>query len=348
MGTYAQAAAAPAGRAPRAPRWRATASSRSASPTLGAPAVLGAVRRPEAARADRARARRRAGGPVPRRAHGRRRSRRRGARSSTLIAAAEPRARPHRRPGEPPPRADPRRSCARSSGSTTAGRRKRPIEAMLAPRAARRRSAARRGDGRMSTLARDPEPGLPAARRALGSVLVGLVCPLVGVYFVLRRMIFLGVALPQVSAAGIAFSFLAYRLLVGPHEHGRASASACSRMVGSFGFTLSATLVLAALERRGRETRRGAHRRHLRDRRGGDDPLPRRGSARRRADGEPAEGRHPRHHQRQPDAGWRRSSASSCSCCSPSARSCCWSRSIATWRSSSASAPACGTSSSTC
>ena len=42
----------------------------------------------------------------------------------------------------------------------------------------------------------------------LGSLLVGLVCPLVGVYFVLRRMIFLGVALPQISSAGIAFSFL--------------------------------------------------------------------------------------------------------------------------------------------
>jgi len=37
----------------------------------------------------------------------------------------------------------------------------------------------------------------------------------VGVYFVLRRMIFLGVALPQVSAAGIAFAFLVYRILAG-------------------------------------------------------------------------------------------------------------------------------------
>jgi ABC-type Mn2+/Zn2+ transport system permease subunit len=50
-------------------------------------------------------------------------------------------------------------------------------------------------------------------------VLVGLVCPLVGVYFVLRRMIFLGVALPQLSAAGIAFSFVAYRLASASHEH---------------------------------------------------------------------------------------------------------------------------------
>jgi ABC-type Mn2+/Zn2+ transport system permease subunit len=40
----------------------------------------------------------------------------------------------------------------------------------------------------------------------VGSVLVGAVCPLIGVYFMLRRMIFLGVALPQLSAAGIARS----------------------------------------------------------------------------------------------------------------------------------------------
>lgn len=41
-----------------------------------------------------------------------------------------------------------------------------------------------------------------------GSVVVGFVCPLVGVYFVLRRLVFWGVALPQVSAAGIAFAFM--------------------------------------------------------------------------------------------------------------------------------------------
>jgi ABC-type Mn2+/Zn2+ transport system permease subunit len=87
----------------------------------------------------------------------------------------------------------------------------------------------------------------------VGSVVVGLVCPLVGVYFVLRRMIFLGVALPQLSAAGIAFSFLAYRTTVGVHEHGAVGERALA-MVGSFGFTLGGLLVLAALERQGRET----------------------------------------------------------------------------------------------
>lgn len=87
----------------------------------------------------------------------------------------------------------------------------------------------------------------------VGSVLVGAVCPLVGVYFVLRRMIFLGVALPQLSAAGIAFSFLAYRTIVGPHQHFEIGERVLA-MLGSSGFTLGGLLVLAAFERRGRET----------------------------------------------------------------------------------------------
>jgi ABC-type Mn2+/Zn2+ transport system permease subunit len=87
----------------------------------------------------------------------------------------------------------------------------------------------------------------------MGSVLVGAVCPLVGVYFVLRRMIFLGVALPQLSAAGIAFSFLAYRTVVGPHQHFEIGERVLA-MLGSSGFTLVGLLVLAAFERRGRET----------------------------------------------------------------------------------------------
>jgi ABC-type Mn2+/Zn2+ transport system permease subunit len=90
-------------------------------------------------------------------------------------------------------------------------------------------------------------------RNALvGSVLVGLVCPLVGVYFVLRRMIFLGVALPQLSAAGVAFAFLV-RSMAGMHQHGEAGERILA-MVGSLGFAFVGLLVLAALERQGRET----------------------------------------------------------------------------------------------
>src|SRR5262249_17814493 len=83
----------------------------------------------------------------------------------------------------------------------------------------------------------------------VGSILVGLVCPLVGVYFVLRRMILLGVALPQVSAAGIAFAFLTYRTLVGPHRHFETNERVLA-MIGSFGFTLIRLLILPAPERR--------------------------------------------------------------------------------------------------
>ena len=86
----------------------------------------------------------------------------------------------------------------------------------------------------------------------LASVLVGLVCPLLGVYFVLRRMIFFGVALPEVSAAGIAVTFMVYGLLVGPHEHGGMPEQVLA-VIGSFGFTLLALLILVGLERTGRE-----------------------------------------------------------------------------------------------
>ncbi len=104
----------------------------------------------------------------------------------------------------------------------------------------------------MSTLVQILRPDFLLRDALVGSVLVGLACPLVGVYFVLRRMIFLGVALPQLSAAGIAFSFLAYRMTVGEHEHGALGERALA-MIGSFGFTLGGLLLLAALERRGRE-----------------------------------------------------------------------------------------------
>jgi len=105
----------------------------------------------------------------------------------------------------------------------------------------------------MSTLVQILSADFLLRDALVGSVLVGVVCPLVGAYFVLRRMIFLGVALPQLSAAGIAFSFVGYRLAVGPHEHGNLSERSLA-MAGSFAFTLTGLLVLTAFERRGRET----------------------------------------------------------------------------------------------
>jgi len=105
----------------------------------------------------------------------------------------------------------------------------------------------------MSSLTEILSPGFLLRDALVGSVLVGLVCPLVGVYFVLRRMIFLGVALPQLSAAGIACMFLLYGVFVGAHHHGEVNERNLA-MLGSFTFTLAGLLVLARLERSGRET----------------------------------------------------------------------------------------------
>jgi len=105
----------------------------------------------------------------------------------------------------------------------------------------------------MSLLFEMLSPSFLLRDALVGSVLVGAVCPLVGVYFVLRRMIFLGVALPQLSAAGIAFAFLAYRTIVGAHQHFELGERLLA-MLGSSAFTLAGILVLAAFERRGRDT----------------------------------------------------------------------------------------------
>jgi ABC-type Mn2+/Zn2+ transport system permease subunit len=104
----------------------------------------------------------------------------------------------------------------------------------------------------MSTLVEILRPGFLLHEALVGSVLVGVVCPLVGVYFVLRRMIFLGLALPQLSATGIASAFLLHRTLVGPHVHFEMSERVLARL-GASAFTLGGILVLAAFERR-RET----------------------------------------------------------------------------------------------
>src|SRR5215470_9317847 len=99
----------------------------------------------------------------------------------------------------------------------------------------------------MNLLSEILSPNFLLRQALIGSVLVGLICPLVGVYFVLRRMIFLGVALPQLSAAGIACSFFVYRVLVGPHQHFELTERGLA-MVGSFAFTLVGLLFLESFD----------------------------------------------------------------------------------------------------
>jgi ABC-type Mn2+/Zn2+ transport system permease subunit len=80
------------------------------------------------------------------------------------------------------------------------------------------------------------------------SLLVGLVCPLVGVYLVLRRLIFMGVALPQISSCGIAFAFALQAWGILPHVHENEHTLA---FFGSTIFTIPTILLLSLFARRG-------------------------------------------------------------------------------------------------
>ncbi len=79
-------------------------------------------------------------------------------------------------------------------------------------------------------------------------LLIGLVCPLIGTYLVLRRLVFMGVALPQISSCGIAFAFALHAWHLVPHlENSSENALAFG---GSTVFTLVALFILTVLQRR--------------------------------------------------------------------------------------------------
>src|SRR2546426_629513 len=100
----------------------------------------------------------------------------------------------------------------------------------------------------MDALREILSPGFLLRNSIYISLLVGLVCPVVGVYLTLRRLIFMGVALPQISSCGIAFAFSLQAWGVIPHMHEREHSLA---FIGSTLFTLSTILVLSLLVRRG-------------------------------------------------------------------------------------------------
>jgi ABC-type Mn2+/Zn2+ transport system permease subunit len=104
----------------------------------------------------------------------------------------------------------------------------------------------------METLRHILSPDFLLRNSVYTSVLVGFACPLVGVFLVMRRLVFLGVALPQISSTGVAIAlslplWLGFRLT----DHGSHSAHQLA-FVGSIIFSLTAILILAFLERRGR------------------------------------------------------------------------------------------------
>jgi ABC-type Mn2+/Zn2+ transport system permease subunit len=89
------------------------------------------------------------------------------------------------------------------------------------------------------------------------SVLVGFACPLVGIFLVLRRLVFMGVALPQIASTGIAIAFSVpmWLGLLAP-EHAAHSEHLCA-FAGSTIFSLGAILAMGLLERRGRGSPEG-------------------------------------------------------------------------------------------
>ena len=104
----------------------------------------------------------------------------------------------------------------------------------------------------METLLQILSPDFLLRNSIYTSVLIGFTCPLVGVFLVMRRLVFMGVALPQISSTGVAIA-LSLPLWFGFNltDHGPHSAHALA-FIGSMVFSLGAILVLAFLERRGR------------------------------------------------------------------------------------------------
>ena len=100
----------------------------------------------------------------------------------------------------------------------------------------------------MNQLAEILNPQFLLRNALYAGLIVGFVCPQVGIFFVLRRMVLLGVALPQVSNAGVTFAFLLHT--VGWHFLPHMESEKSMALAGSVVFTLIAIFVLAILERK--------------------------------------------------------------------------------------------------
>ena len=89
----------------------------------------------------------------------------------------------------------------------------------------------------------------------LGSIVLGLVCPVVGGFLVLRRSVLLGLTLPQFAAAGAAFALFAHEVGLVPHPgHTSGDAHQVERLLaygGSLLFTFAGMTLLALTDRRG-------------------------------------------------------------------------------------------------
>ena len=101
----------------------------------------------------------------------------------------------------------------------------------------------------MSTLFEIFAPSYLLFPALLGTAILGLVCPLIGSYLILRRTVFLGLTLPQIAAAGVSFTFwLRQTGFLSQWEQGERGVG----MVGSILFTFLGMGLLGYLEQRGK------------------------------------------------------------------------------------------------
>lgn len=99
----------------------------------------------------------------------------------------------------------------------------------------------------MTTLLEIFSPSYLLFPALLGTVIMGLVCPLIGSYLILRRTVFLGLTLPQIAAAGVSFTFWLQQMSFFP-DWGQSERA--MGMLGSLLFTFSGMGLLGFLEQR--------------------------------------------------------------------------------------------------
>src|SRR5215204_6477110 len=107
----------------------------------------------------------------------------------------------------------------------------------------------------METLREILNPGFLLRNSVYIGLLIGLICPLVGIFLVVRRLIFMGVALPQVSSCGIAFAFALHSWHLIPHLE--ESSESGLALGGASLFTLGTLVLLSFFEQRRRGSSEG-------------------------------------------------------------------------------------------
>jgi ABC-type Mn2+/Zn2+ transport system permease subunit len=101
----------------------------------------------------------------------------------------------------------------------------------------------------MSALFQMLSPSYLLFPALVGTLIMGLVCPLIGSYLVLRRTVFLGLTLPEIAAAGVAFTFWLQQTGIFPRL-GQSERGIV--IIGSLLFTFLGMGLLGYLEQRGK------------------------------------------------------------------------------------------------